>query len=240
MWSVEIESLNAELARRFVKAQLRITPAGLALARLDSNEQPLLINFADGAHTYRRLHGGGRGQPIAKALGLAKYKEPPRIIDATAGIGQDSFVLASLGATVIAIERNPIVAALLQDALLRAQAHPDVSDIASRIVLLKSDAHLTMAKVALDQHPIDIVYLDPMFPHRSKSALVKKELRILRDIVGDDADADALLQQALKSAAKVVVKRPKIAPYLNAQKPDRQWLGERNRFDIYLQPTLPG
>lgn len=237
MLTVDIELLNAELARRFIKAELRMTPAGLALARLDSKEHPLLIDFADGAHTYRRLHGGGRGQPIAKALGLAKYKEPPRIIDATAGIGQDSFVLACLGATVIALERNPLVALLLQDALDRARENPDLATIVQRITLIQSDAGQTLQHIANQHSPIDIIYLDPMFPHRSKTALVKKELRLLRDIVGDDPDADALLPIALAAAPKVVVKRPKTAPFLNAQRPDRQWLGESNRFDIYHSPV---
>jgi 16S rRNA (guanine1516-N2)-methyltransferase len=65
----------------------------------------IFIDFASAANTYRRLHGGGNGQPLARAIGLKTYGLPLVVIDATAGLGQDSFVLASLGCHVTMIER---------------------------------------------------------------------------------------------------------------------------------------
>ena len=191
-----------------------------------------IIDFSSGKNTYRRLQGGGMGQPIAKALGIKKYPIPPTILDATAGLLQDSFVLACLGCTVIAIERHQKIAAHLKAALEHARHDPELAPIVERITLIQGDA-LQLLPSLTATHNIDIIYLDPMFPHRTKSALVKKELRWLREHVGDDLDADALLTCAQPLAPKIVVKRPKVAPVLAGIKPTRQWIGERNRFDIY-------
>lgn len=197
----------------------------------------LLINFSSNANTYRRLHGGGRGQPIAKAIGLKTYGLPLTVIDATAGLGQDAFVLASLGCKVIMIERSPIIAALLADALQRGLTDPQIQPFISNMHLIEGDALLVLQSLAATEHP-DVIYLDPMFPLRDKSALVKQDLRILKEIVGDDPDADQLLTIARKVAKRrVVVKRSRIAPYLGAIKPHSEQIGKANRFDIYM-PTL--
>lgn len=209
-------------------------PSHLELRQLDEPKVgPVLVDFASDALTFRRLHGGGKKEAIAKAVGL-KGKQTLNVLDATAGLGRDAFVLASLGCTVHMIERSPVVAALLADGLKRAALDPQLS------LWLPQQMQLTQG-IATDlltnwqpEQP-DVVYLDPMFPHRKKSALVKKEMRLFQQLLGSDEDADFLLPPALALAKRrVVVKRPADAPYLAEQKPDIEYTGKANRFDVYL------
>ncbi len=128
------------------------------------------MDFVEGAVAHRRKFGGGRGQSIAKAVGL-KSGAMPTVVDATAGLGRDAFVLASLGCKVTLIERSPVVAALLQDGLARAAP-------GSRDRLLGQRAHASPAGACGGQpagvaRAAEVIYLDPMFPHKQKSALVK-------------------------------------------------------------------
>jgi 16S rRNA (guanine1516-N2)-methyltransferase len=180
------------------------------------------------------LHGGGKGEAIAKACGLNK-KRDLTVLDATAGLGRDAFVLASLGAKVTLVERNPAVAALLFDGLRRAAAINELNWLGERMQLLHSSA-----LEALQQHgAVDVVYLDPMFPPRDKTALVKKEMRAFHDVVGSDIDADALLEPALKLAQKrVVVKRPGYAGFLAEKAPTMSVTGKNNRFDVYINAAI--
>jgi len=203
------------------------------------NSKPdICIDFASASNNYRRLHGGGRGQAIAKAVGLKTYGLPLVIIDATAGLGQDSFVLACLGCNVTMCERSPIIAALLADALSRATANLEINAIVSRMQLIHGDAIQILSNLTPAQYP-DVVYLDPMFPTRNKTALVKKEMRFLKTTVGDDLDADQLLELARKVAKKrVVVKRSRTAGFLNNTSPHCSQIGKANRFDIYMPTTV--
>lgn len=199
----------------------------------------LFIDFASASNNYRRQHGGGNGQPIAKAVGIKTYGLPLSVIDATAGLGQDAFVLASLGCRITLIERNPQVAEALVDALQRGSQSDAIHEIIGRMNLYVGDAITILQNLPTDQYP-DIVYLDPMFPERNKSSLVKQELRILKELVGADLDADKLLNLARHIARKrVVVKRPRIAPYLANVEPHASQVGKANRFDIYMpKPNL--
>ena len=194
----------------------------------------ILVDFASGAASYRRMHGGGKNEAIAKACGLNKKRELS-VLDATAGLGRDAFVLASLGASVTLVERNPAVAALLCDGLRRAQQVDELSWVQQRMLLLHCGA-----LQALQQHAaVDVVYLDPMFPAREKTALVKKEMRAFHDVVGSDTDADMLLQPALQLAQKrVVVKRPGYAEFLAGQAPTMSVSGKNNRFDVYINAAI--
>ncbi len=194
----------------------------------------ILVDFASGAASYRRLHGGGKAEAIAKAVGLHK-KRDLTVLDATAGLGRDAFVLASLGATVTMVERNPAVAALLYDGLRRGALITELGWLSQRMQLL----HSTALDALQQQAPVDVVYLDPMFPPRDKSALVKKEMRAFHEVVGSDTDAAALLAPALKLAQKrVVVKRPGYAEYLAGQAPAMSVSGKNNRFDVYINAAL--
>ncbi|MFK0570744.1 class I SAM-dependent methyltransferase [Endozoicomonas sp.] len=207
-------------------------PSGMvSVHRAGSKDKPVTVDFVGGKAGHRRKFGGGKGQDIAKAVGLNKGVKPS-VLDATGGLGRDSFVLASLGCQVSMIERSPVVAALLEDGLRRGLEDIDVSPIAEKMSLLKGNA---IELMTLSENKYDVVYLDPMFPHREKSALVKKEMRLFQDLLGDDPDADRLLKPALDIARyRVVVKRPRLAPDLNGQAPTYRLEGKSCRYDIYV------
>lgn len=196
----------------------------------ETGMHPLVVDFVEGSANHRRLYGGGKGQLIAKAVGI-QGKRRPSIIDATAGLGQDAFVLATLGCNVMLIERNMVVHALLRDGLLRAAKSEEVADIVARMQLGEGNA----AQLLPQLPPADIIYLDPMFPERQKSALVKKAMRFFHDVVGEDEDAENLLPLARRHARhRVVVKRPLHAPFLADAAPTYQLKGKAMRYDIYV------
>lgn len=187
---------------------------------------PFYIDFLHGPIAYRCRRGGGRRQPLARAMGL-KPGYNPRVLDLTAGLGRDAWVLASLGCEVVMIERSPVVAALLNDGLQRALCIQPLS-----IALEVMDAADYIQALSI---PPEVVYLDPMFPDKSKTALVKKEMQILQYIVSEPDDSQRLFALACRSGCqRVVVKRPQWAPSLGAIKPDAAVATKRHRFDIYV------
>lgn len=208
--------------------------------RLELREQggtapgPVYVDFLTGAMAYRRHFGGGRNQPLARAVGL-KGAIRPRVLDPTAGLGRDAFVLACLGCRVQLVERSPIVAALLRYGLEQAAADPKIGPLVrERLSLVVADGRQWMGQLSQTQRP-EVVYLDPMYPHRTKSALVKKEMRALRRIVGEDEDAPALLAAALGCAQqRVVVKRPSHTLPLEGPRPQIRIESRNTRFDVYL------
>lgn len=218
---------------------LQLGESGLQLVELGPQAPgPVRVDFVEGAAAHRRQFGGGAGQMIAKAVGIAQGIRP-RVLDATAGLGRDAFVLASLGCQVDLIERQPLIGALLEDGLRRAATDAEVASIVARMRLLQGNAIELMSDWQ-DEAP-QVIYLDPMFPHRDKSALVKKEMRLFRPFVGDDLDAPALLQAALRLAShRVVVKRPRKAPIIEGAKPGYALEGKSSRYDIYpLKKLMP-
>lgn len=231
------QTLGLPLVREPATGQLRylnLTTERLELWEHESGAyQCIYVDFLAGRTAYRRRFGGGRNQPLARALGL-KGGANPTVIDATAGLGRDAFVLACLGCTVAMVERSPVVAALLRDGLLRAGQDLEIGPmVRERLRLVLNDSRSYLRGLPEDQKP-EIVYLDPMYPHRRKSALVKKEMRILRSIIGDDEDVPELLAAALVAAKqRVVVKRPRSAPILSGPEPTFQILAPNTRFDIY-------
>ncbi|OOF11891.1 MULTISPECIES: class I SAM-dependent methyltransferase [Salinivibrio] len=199
------------------------------------------VDFVDGAVGHRRKFGGGKGQAIAKAVGLNKGVTP-RVLDATAGLGRDGFVLASLGCEVQLIERHPVVAALLDDGLQRAYQDAEIGTwMRARMTLLHASSAQALTEMAQTpglQRP-DVVYLDPMYPHKKKAALVKKEMRVFQSLVGADTDADSLLDPALALArSRVVVKRPDYAEPLAGMAPHSSIATKKNRFDMYINAAL--
>lgn len=197
---------------------------------------PIRVDFVEGAVAHRRLYGGGSGQMIAKAVGIQAGVRPS-VFDATAGLGRDAFVLAELGCSLTLIERQPLIAALLEDGLQRAQADAEVAPIVARMRLLGGNAIDLLRDWAGE--PPQVIYLDPMFPHRDKSAKVKKEMRLFRPLAGNDDDAPALLAAALRLAThRVVVKRPRKAPAIAGEQPGYVLEGKSSRFDIYPKKTL--
>ena len=221
-----------------------VGPEGLSLLAFVKGAAVLIAaNFHGATTTYRRLKGGGKGQMIARAVGL-RAGVSPSVLDATAGLGGDAFVLASLGCRVAMIERVPVVRALLADGIFQAQRHANAEDAAlgailSHMDLVAADSIGYLNQLSEQARP-DVIYLDPMFPMRTKSSLVKKEMRVFHSLVGADPDADQLLPLALDTARyRVVVKRPKGAACLNALEPSHVHSGKSNRYDVYTKLKMP-
>lgn len=204
---------------------------------------PIRADFAEGSVDHRRKFGGGKGQMIAKAVGV-KTGVYPKVLDATAGLGKDAFVLATLGCQVQLLERSPVVHALLLDGLARAREtsgfdDPELAQIIARMELLAVDSQDYLASISDIDKP-DVIYLDPMFPDRQKSAEVKKEMAAFHHVVGKDEDADLLLDKALaKANYRVVVKRPRKAAFIANKTPSYQLEGKSSRYDIYTLKKMP-
>lgn len=221
--------------------ELRFDQNCLSLHKRDEPKlDGISVDFVSGAVAHRRKFGGGRGQSIAKAVGL-KQGVTPTVVDGTAGLGRDAFVLASLGCKVIMVERHPVVAALLEDGLRRAYEDAEIGEWMRDLMSLFHGSSISALANAAQASgtEIDVVYLDPMYPHREKSALVKKEMRVFQTLVGADLDADGLLAPAIALATKrVVVKRPDYAGDLDGVKPSMIIASKKNRFDVYVRAAM--
>jgi 16S rRNA (guanine1516-N2)-methyltransferase len=221
---------------------LSLGPDGLALHCAEGGFGPISCDFAGGRLWHRHHFGGGLGQGIARAVGL-KQSADLWVADLTAGLGEDAFVLAGLGARVVLLERHPVIGALLEDGLRRARQLAGNSSTAAtieRMDLILCDAFAWLQARTGDNCP-DVAYLDPMFPERTKSARVRKEMQALQRIVGADGDSAALLELALDRARyRVVVKRPRHAPPLGTRSPSFAVTGRSTRYDVYALRRLPG
>lgn len=175
-------------------------------------------------------------EAVVKAVIGRERRNKPIVLDATAGFGTDALLLAAAGCEVVAVERSPLLAFLWRQALGNAQDTADDSLRAalSRLTFKEYDSMELLDNWALSWRP-DVVYLDPMFPERSKSAAVKKGMQLLHELIGvDDAAADALLESAMRLASKrVVVKRSPTASVLAGRAPASSSKGKAARFDIY-------
>ena len=240
-YQAQAEQWAARLGLPLVDAEaafaVQVGGDGLQIQQLGPQAPgPVRVDFLEGGAAHRRLYGGGAGQMIATAVGIAQGVRP-HVLDATAGLGKDAFVLATLGCRMQLIERQPLVAALLEDGLARAAKDDEVGAIVARMELLQGNSIERMRN--WEGEPPQVIYLDPMFPHRDKSALVKKEMRVFRPLVVDDLDAPALLEAALALAThRVVVKRPRKAPIIEGAKPSHSLEGKSSRYDIYPKKAL--
>ena len=214
---------------------LAYTDEGLQLLQLSKSgaiHRLLFIDFIKGKNGYRHKNNLTIKQPLARAIGI-KSGFRPAVFDATAGLGADSFVLSCLGCRVVMCERSPILHALLQDGLNRAATLPVTKEIVDNMLyLLSGDSRLLLQQANQTFHTI---YLDPMYPHRTKSALNKQKMRVIRDLVGDDIDCADLLNAALAAAEnRVVVKRSKNAEHIPGPPPSHTIAMKNSRFDVYL------
>jgi 16S rRNA (guanine1516-N2)-methyltransferase len=193
------------------------------------------IDFLKGTLAHRQQFGGGRGQAIAKAIGL-KSGITPTVLDTTAGLAGDAFVLASLGCPITLIESSSILFSLLENALERATLNDGFKQIAQQgFIIINCNANdYIFEQRTNNKTPPDVIYIDPMYPERKKSALVKKDMQILQRLHGEQDDASTLLDNALLFAKKrVVVKRPTHAKTLNEKKPNTCIKSKKTRYDIY-------
>lgn len=209
---------------------LVITDKCLELRSLKAALNPLYVDFQSSELIHRCSKSSAK-EMIARAVGIkANYR--PTILDTTAGLGTDAFVLASLGCNVQCLERSPIVAVLLEDGLRRLfqqDIHPPLL-----LTLKQVDAIDYMTPLTIDDC-YDVIYLDPMFPEKKKNALPKKGMRIFRELLGYDQDTNILFELALARATKrVVVKRPRLAETITELKPHLVFEGKSSRFDVYF------
>ncbi len=189
------------------------------------------IDFIKGANAHRHQFGGGRGQAIAKAIGL-KSGVTPSILDATAGLAGDAFVLATLGCPLTLLERSPIISCLIENAIERASLNNDFQAILEQgFQLINTDANTYLSNT--DKRP-DVIYIDPMYPDRKKSALVKKDMQILQRLhLQNDNPAELLENAMLVAKKRVVIKRPIQAETLNERVPNTCIKSKKTRYDIY-------
>ena len=220
--------------------------AGLELTRM-----PEGLTLTDGAMELRadfvrmlpRLKQGRLQQELLVKAARAKGVERPWAIDATAGFGEDSLLLAAAGFTIDLYEQDCVIAALLQDALDRAAEDPALADAVARMRLHASEdsiAGLHQTAASIEQGELtapDVVYLDPMFPERTKSAAVKKKFQLLHHLEQPCADEETLVEAALAvHPRKVVIKRPVKGPLLAGMKPSYQLAGKAVRYDVLVPP----
>ena len=195
---------------------------------LDDKLSSLRFNLSDGQFNYRAKQANKNNELIARAIGC-KAGFRPKVLDATAGMGRDSLVMASLGCEVMMQERCLANFLLLENALERLHKLQPEMQTKIRLNLVDSIQEFSVID------GLDVIYLDPMFPERKKSALVKKEMRLFKKIAGADEDASQLLERARSSGIKrTVVKRPKSAPFLSHESPTHQVTSKSFRFDVYL------
>lgn len=184
---------------------------------------PLFADFT--AKTIVRRRQAGKAQGLIRAC---KPKIGLCILDATAGWGRDAAILASFGARVIMLERQPVMFALLADALTRLHQQETP---ALNLSLVHTDAITYLQHLSATEQP-DVIYIDPMHPVRQKSALVKKDMQVLQQLIGADDDASSLLQQAqLVARERVVMKWPQRLAQIG--KPNYSIQGKTVRFDVY-------
>lgn len=215
--------------------RLELRPNTALLPHL-SSMGPVFTDFVNGPYGYRRSHSLGQKELVIRAAGPLTHAKHRTLFDATAGLGRDGFLLAAHGWQVTMVERSAVTAALLADGLQRALVSPATHNIARRITCIHADSVTLLSHLAPPDFP-DVLYLDPMFPERTKKALVKKAMRVLQLLLGPDMDADVLFHAACSRAnRRVVVKRSKAAPCLAEKAPHMTVAGRSHRFDVYLRP----
>lgn len=192
----------------------------------------LKINFSSRKNIYRYKSLNKKNEILSKVIGIKKNYFP-YVLDATAGLGQDGFILASLGCKVTLIERNPFIAIILDDAIrriflnLRKKCYFKFN---MKLLYLSSFNMLNLGIIKPD-----VIYLDPMFPYRKIKSLPQKNIQLLQKIVGYDCDSHKLLNISRKLAKRrIVVKRFLNSPFLYDSKPNWTVFSKNHRFDIYL------
>ncbi|RSO57756.1 methyltransferase [Acinetobacter lactucae] len=232
-----VEKLNARFLRLNPELALCVDENGLWLSANGMKMQP------DWKAEISRLKRASlKSEMIARACQLG---EKPILVDATAGLGHDSLLMAYLGAQIQLVERHPILFTLLEDAKAQAEQDSFLSQFMDRIQLIFADSASYLQQLQQTAQLVDVVYLDPMFPQRDqhqqaikKQAQVKKQMQLLHLLVPEDGEMDLgekLLVLAQRVAKRVVVKRPRHAIFLANQEPAHQWQGDACRFDAYFQ-----
>ena len=193
-----------------------------------------MVLRADFSALLPRLRPDRLGRELLVRAARVRGVEAPTAVDATAGLGEDSLLLAAAGFTVTMFEKDPVIAALLRDALERAAANPELAPVAARMTLVEGDSVAGLRDLGFSP---DVVFLDPMFPERTKSAAVKKKFQLLHHLERPCDNEAELLGAALTAhPRKVVIKRPPRGPLLAGAKPSYQVAGKAVRYDVIVPP----
>lgn len=208
---------------------LHLSKDGLSLV---SDGQVLMGDFS---RLIPRLRPNNLSQELlVRAAKIKDAEGALHAVDATAGMGEDSFLLAAAGFHVRLYERNPVIFELLSDSLKRALEIPELASAAGRMQVFSDDSIEAMRK--LPETP-DVILLDPMFPERQKSSLVKKKLQMIQKLEMPCADENELVLAAMQAKPKkLIIKRPPKGPYLAGIKPDFSSSGKAVRFDCIVSP----
>lgn len=207
---------------------LELSEEGLSLSDGDMDVK------GDFSHLLPRLIKGRLNTEFLVKAAKIKGKDTLYVVDATAGLGEDSLILAAAGFTVRLYEKDPVIAALLEDALLRASQDPELQNIVSRMTLCTADSIEAMP--SLSPSP-DVILLDPMFPERHKTAAVKKKFQLIHHLEKPCEDEEALLNAAIAAKPrKILIKRPVKGPYLCGRKPSYSIAGKAVRYDCLVFP----
>ena len=189
---------------------------------------------ADFTRLLPRLRPDRLGRELLVRAARVRGVEGPTAIDATAGLGEDSLLLAAAGFRVTMFEKDPVIAELLRDALERASATAELAGVVARMELVEGDSVAGLRGLGFSP---DVVFLDPMFPERTKSAAVKKKFQLLHHLERPCDNEDELLAAALAvRPRKVVIKRPPKGPYLAGAKPSHSLAGKAVRYDVIVPP----
>lgn len=214
------------------RVELVLGPTGWGLyAGGGKRVRPITVDLVEGDVGRRRREPGRYRTELARAVGVTR-NHAPTVIDATAGLGVDSALLAWLGCTVVAMEREPVLAVLWHQALRHLDARPDAPNLSFR----RGAAEVLVPEHCTAVGRSEVIYLDPMFPPRSKTALVRKEMQLLQRLSPhpEAAEQDALFSMAMSwASARVVVKRPRNAPPI-AHGVSHRLEGKTTRFDVYV------
>lgn len=229
------------LPENYTGLVLHCTEEGLSLrSAADVKTAPTQVNFSSTSVQYR-LNTSKHSAGLLKAVGLDKYPMPLCILDATAGLGTDAYIMAAMGCQVTMLEKSPIMAALLNDGLKRGlnSGDPVLRSHLQRLSLHFTDVYSYLSESGGQVNKPDVIYLDPMFPVREKTAKVKKDMALMQQLLPVNDDVEALLEKALRYAGKrVVLKRPgKANPKTMKQanpRPEFQVSGKACHFQVYL------
>ena len=196
-----------------------------------------MVLRADFARLLPRLRPDRLGRELLVRAARLRGVEAPTAVDATAGLGEDSLLLAAAGFSVTMFEKDPVIAALLRDALERAANEPQLAGIVARMTLVEGDSVAGLRELGFSP---DVVFLDPMFPERTKSAAVKKKFQLLHHLERPCDNEGELLDAALAAhPRKVVIKRPLKGPRLAGAKPSHVLAGKAVRYDVLVSPPGP-
>lgn len=206
---------------------LRFTKEGLFF---ENGKMVLHGDFS--AMSHRLENGRLLHEPLLKAVKLKDKDESLSIVDATAGLGEDSILLAAAGHNVTLIERDPIICALLKDAVRRGARVQGLKEAVSRMQVIEGNSIHVLAGLA--ERP-DVILLDPMFPEKTNTALVKKKFQMIYLLERQASDEDELMKAAMNAnPRKIVVKRPLKGPYLGGVRPGYSLEGKTIRYDCIV------